>query len=150
MQFGQRQGRVNQGELKMIVLERDHDGEGVQPEDPGEIGARDPPSLTGGSGLLLEVGEQIPGPLDFDDRDQLLAQAGDLLDEVAAALHAVEGPGIRAAVLVDAKVGIGRQEKGVVLGGLDVPLPGIRGPGAGPAARSRRRSGSRTGRCRSW
>ena len=85
----------------------------------------DAPRLTRGGGLLLEVGEQVPGPLDLDTRDQLVAQAGDLLDQVAPPLDAVEGAGIHAPVLVDAKVGVGGHEQGVVLGGLDVPLPGI-------------------------
>ena len=96
MQVGERPGGVDQGDLKVIVLERDDHRERVQPQDPREAGARDPPRLTRGGGLLLEVGEQVPGPLDFDDRDQLVAQAGDPLDQVASPLDAVEGSGIHA------------------------------------------------------
>ena len=88
---------------------------------------RDPPCLTLGSGLLREVGKQVLGPLNFDDRDQFVTQAGDTFDQVMSALDAVEGTRIHAAVLVDIKVGISGQEQGIVLGSLDVPLPGIQG-----------------------
>ncbi len=150
LQVVERLAGVDQGELKMIVLERDDHRGGVQPEDLGEVGALDAPRLAGGDGLLLEVGEQVPGPLDLDLGDQLLAQAGDLLDQVVPPLDAVEGPGIHAPVLVHAEVGIGGHEQGVVLGGLDVALPRNRGPAARPAARRRHRSGSRTEKDPSW
>ena len=83
LQVGERLGGVDQGELKMIVLERDDHRERVQPKDPREVGALDAPRLTRGGRLLLEVGEQVAGPLDLDPRNQLVAQAGDLLDQVA-------------------------------------------------------------------
>ncbi len=125
MEVGERPGGVNQGELEVIVLERDDHRLGVQPEDPSEAGAGDPPRLTRGGGLLLDVGEHVPGPVHFDDRDQLAAQAGDPLNQVAPALDAVEGPGIHAPILVYVEVGVGCHQQGVVLGGLDVPLPGM-------------------------
>ena len=107
------------------MLERDDHRAGVQPEHAGEAGARDPPRLTRGDGLLLEIGEQVAGAIDFDDGDQLVAQAGDSLDQVVPARHAVEGSGIHAPVLVHVEIGIGGHEHGVVLRGLDVPLAGI-------------------------
>ena len=65
--------------------------------------------------------------IDLDDRDQLVAQAGDSRDEVVPALDTVEGTRIHAAVLVDIEIGISGHEQGIVLGSLDVPLAGSQG-----------------------
>ena len=40
-------------------------------------------------------------------------------------LDGVEGAGIHSPILMHLEVGIGRHEQGVVLGSLNVPLPGI-------------------------
>ena len=76
-------------------------------------------------GLLLEVGDHVPGPVDLDRGDQLPAQLRDPLDQVVAPLDGVEGAGIHSPILVHLEVGIGCHEQGVVLGGLDVRVPGI-------------------------
>ena len=44
---------------------------------------------------------------------------------VAAPLDAVERAGVHPPVLVHHEVGVGGLEQGVVLGGLDVPVPGV-------------------------
>ena len=85
----------------------------------------DPPLLPRRDGPLLEVGEHVPGPVDLDLGDQLLAQLRDPLDQVAAPLDGVEGAGVHPPVLVHPEVGVGGLEQGVVLGGLDVPVPGV-------------------------
>ena len=75
--------------------------------------------------MLLDVGEEVSGSLDFDVRGQLLAQASDLVNQVASTLDTVEGTGIHAPVLVDVEVSRGGHQRGVVLGGLNVGLAGI-------------------------
>ena len=85
----------------------------------------DAPLLPRRDGLLLEVGEHVPGPIDLDPGDQLLAQLRDPLDQVVPPLDAVEGAGVHSPVLVHLEVGVGGLEQGVVLGGLDVPVPGV-------------------------
>ena len=47
------------------------------------------------------------------------------LDHVARPLDGVERAGVDAAVLVDLEVGVGGLHQGVVLGRLDVPVPGV-------------------------
>ena len=83
------------------------------------------PHLARRGSLLLEVGEHVPGPIDLDPGDQILAQARDPIDQVVPQLDCVEGTGILSPVLVHAEVGVGCHEQRVVLGGLDVRLPGI-------------------------
>ena len=53
----ERTSGVDQGDLCVIVLERDDDGAGVEPEHLGQVGAGDPPVLTRRDGPLFEVGE---------------------------------------------------------------------------------------------
>ena len=74
---------------------------------------------------MLEVGEHVPGPIDLDPGDQILAQARDPIDQVVPQLDGVEGAGIHSPILVHPEVSIGCHEQRVVLGGLDVRLPGI-------------------------
>ena len=76
-------------------------------------------------GPLLEVGEHVPGPVDLDLRDQVLAEVLDPLDQVVPPLDGVEGAGVHPPVLVHAEVGVGGLHQGVVLGGLDVPVAGV-------------------------
>ena len=54
-----------------------------------------------------------------------LLKSRDPVDQVVPPLDGVEGAGIHSPILVHLEVGIGRHEQGVVLGGLDVKLPGI-------------------------
>ena len=82
------------------------------------------------SRLLLELGKKVLGALDLDPRNQLVAQACDLLDQVPSPLNTVEGPGILAPVLVDAKVRVGGQKQGVVLCRPGYPTAGKRAPAA--------------------
>ena len=124
-QVVERPAGVDQGDLDVVVLQRLDHGAGVEPQDLRQVGACDPPLLPRRDGLLLEVGEHVPGPVDLDLGDQLAAQAGDPLDQVAAPLDAVEGAGVHPPVLVDLEVGVGGLQQGVVLGGLDVPVRGV-------------------------
>ena len=48
------------------MLQRLDHGAGVEPQDLGELGALDPPLLPRQDGLLLEVGDHVPGPVDLD------------------------------------------------------------------------------------
>ena len=128
LQFGERLGGVDQGELKMIVLERDDHRARVQPQDPGEIGALDAPRLTREDRLLLELGEQVPARSTSTLETSSSLRLAICSTRSWPALDAVEGAGIHAPVLVDAKVGIGGHQQCVVLGGLNVPLPGIEDP----------------------
>ncbi len=75
--------------------------------------------------MLVEVREQIPGSLDFDVRNQFVAQTRNSIDQVAPAFDAIKGPRVHSPILMDVEVGAGGQECSVVLGGLDVPLAGI-------------------------
>ena len=67
--------RVDQRDLDVVVLQRLDDGAGVQPQHPGEPGALDPPLLPRRDGLLLQVGEHVPGPVDLERRDQVAGSA---------------------------------------------------------------------------
>ena len=107
------------------MLERDDHRARVKPEDLREVGAVHAPRLARGGGLLLEVGDEVPGPIDLDPGDQLLAQLRDPLDQVVPPLDGVEGAGIHSPILVHLEIGIGGHGQRVVLGGLDVGLPGI-------------------------
>ena len=75
--------------------------------------------------LLLEVGEHVPGPVDLERRDQVAAQGGDPLDQLARPLDRVERAGVDAPVLVHQEVGVGGLQQGVVLRRLDVPVLGV-------------------------
>ena len=75
---------LDQGDLQVIVFERLDHGARVQAKNLGQIGAGATPILAGGDGLLLHVGEQIAGTIDLDRRNQIPAQLGDLLDQLAA------------------------------------------------------------------
>ena len=157
-QVVERPGGVDQGDLEVIVLQRDDHRAGVEPQDLGEVGAVDAPRFARGGGLLLEVGDHVPGPIDLDPGDQVPAQLRDPLDQVVPPLDAVEGAGVHSPILVHLEVGVGGHEQGVVLRGLDVPLPGIQdlprdqgledGIGQGDVlvtGRHRRRRSSRSG-----
>ncbi len=84
---------IDQGDLKVIVLHRDNDRAGVKPEDLGEVGTVKAPHFAGGGGLLLQVGEHVPCPIDLVSGDQVFAHLQDPLDQVVAALDGVEGAG---------------------------------------------------------
>ena len=55
----------------LIGFERNDHGTRVKPEDLGQVGAGDSPQFTVGSGLLLEIGECVSGPIYLDARDQV-------------------------------------------------------------------------------
>ena len=113
----------------MIVLERDDDRARVQPQDPGEIGALDAPGLTREAWLAASRSASRFRARSTSNLETIsLLKLAIWLDQVVPPLDAVECPGELAAVLVNAKVGISGQEQGVVLGCLDVPLPGIEDP----------------------
>ena len=65
-QVVERPAGVDQGDLEVVVLQRDDHRAGVEPEDLGEVGAVDAPLLPRRGGLLLEVGDHVPGPIDLD------------------------------------------------------------------------------------
>ena len=87
----------------MVVLQRLDHGAGVEPQDLRQVGALDPPLLPRRDGLLLEVGEHVPGPVDLELWDQVVAQGGDPLDQLVAPLDAVERAGVDPPVLVHLK-----------------------------------------------
>ena len=87
--------------------------------------ALDAPLLARQDGPLFQVGEHVPGPVDLDLGDELLAELRDPIDQVMAPLDAVEVAGIHPPVLVHPEVGVGGLEESVVLRGLDVPVPGV-------------------------
>ena len=66
LQVVERQGGVDQGDLKVIVLERDDHRARVEPQDLREVGAVHAPGFARGGRLLLEVGDHVPGPIDLD------------------------------------------------------------------------------------
>ena len=72
--FVERPGRVDQGDLSVVVLQRLDHRAGVEPEHLGEVGALTPPLLRESDGLLLELREQVPGPVDLDLGNQFPAQ----------------------------------------------------------------------------
>ena len=124
----------------VVVLQRLDHRTGIEPQHLREVGALNAPLLACGDRPLLEVGEHVPGPVDLDLRDELLAQLRDPLHQVMAPLHRVEGAGVDPPVLVHAEVGVGGLEHGVVLRRLDVPVRGSSGPAARPGARRSHRS----------
>ena len=125
-QVVERPAGVDQGDLEVVVLQRHDHRAGVEPQHLRQVGALDPPLLPRRDGLLLEVGEHVPGPVDLDLGDQLLAQLRDPLDQVVAPLDGVEGAGVHPPVLVHPEVGVGGLQQGVVLRGLDVPVRAFR------------------------
>ena len=95
----------------------------VEPQHLGQVGALHPPFLPAHHGLLFEIGEHVAGPLHLHQGDQLPAQLRDALHQVAAAFHRIKGPGVHPALLVNAKVHVGRvEQRQFVLLGLDVPV----------------------------
>ena len=102
-----------------------HDGAGIEPQHLRQIRAGDAPFLARGRRLLLQIGEELAGAIDFHPGHQVLAQRLDALDQLAAAFDGVERPGVAAALLVDVEIGNRRLEQGVVLGDLDVGASGI-------------------------
>ena len=66
-----------------------------------QVGAGDAPLLPGRDGLLLHIGEHVPGPVDLDPGDECPAQVGDPLDQVTTALDRIEGAGVHPPALVD-------------------------------------------------
>ena len=150
---------VDQGDLEVVVLQRLDHRAGVEPEHLREVGALDPPLLPRRDGLLLEVGEHVPGPVDLDPRDQVAAQVAIRSTRSWPRSTRVEGAGVHPPVLVHQEVGVGGLEQGVVLRGLDVPVPGVQdlpghqgledGVGRGDEPRTgrhRRRRSSRSAR----
>ena len=89
-------------------------------------GALDPPLLPRRDGLLLEVGEHVPGPVDLE-RPGPGRGSGVAIRSTrsCAPLDPVERAGIHPPVLVHHEVGVGGLEQGVVLRRLDVPVPGV-------------------------
>ncbi len=98
---------IDQGDLEVIVLERDDHRTRVEPEDLGEIRTLDAPCFPRRGGLLLEVGDEVPGPIDLDLGDQLLAQLRDPLDQIVPSLDGVERAGIHSPILVHLEIDIG-------------------------------------------
>ena len=98
---------IDQGDLEVIVLERDDHRTRVKPENLGEIRALDAPCFPRRGGLLLEVGDEVPGPIDLDLGDQLLAQLRDSLDQIVPSLDGVERAGIHSPKLVHLEIDIG-------------------------------------------
>ena len=82
------------------MLERLDHRAGVEPQDLGQVGAVHTPQLARRSRLLLEVEEHVPGPIDLDPGDQILAQARDPIDQVVPQLDGVESARIHSPILV--------------------------------------------------
>ncbi len=118
---------IDQGDLQVIVLHRDNNRAWVEAEDLGEIGAVEAPQFTGGGSLLLEVREDVPGPIDLVSRDKVFAHLQDAFDQPVAPLDGVEGAGIHSPILVYQEVGVGGLKQDVVLRGLDIELARIEG-----------------------
>ena len=57
---------VDQGDLKVIVLERDDHRPRVKPQDLRKVSTCDAPRFARGRGLLLEVGDHVPRSIDLD------------------------------------------------------------------------------------
>ena len=89
------------------------------------FGTLNTPCFARRRGLLLEVGDEVPGPIDLDLGNQLLAQLRDPLDQIVPSLDGVERTGIHSPELVHLEIGIGCHGQRVVLGGLDVGLHGV-------------------------
>ena len=106
----------------MVVLQRLDHRSGVEPEDLRQVGAGDPPILPSQDGPLLQVGEEVPGPVDLVLGHELAAEVGDPDHQVPALLDVEQRPRINAAIPMDAEVGVGHLHEGVVLGRLDVPV----------------------------
>ena len=115
---------IDQGDLEMIVLERDDHRTRVKPENLGEIRALNTPCFPRRGGLLREVGDEVSGPIDLDLGNQLLAQLRDPLDQIVPSLDGVERTGIHSPILVHHEIGIGRHGQRIVFGDLDVGLHG--------------------------
>ena len=111
VKVGKRHRRVDQGNLQMIMLERNHDGPWVKPEHLREIGAVDSPLFARPCRLLLEIGDHVPGPIDLVPRHELPAQIGDSLDQVMPALDGVKRAGVHASILMDLEIGVGGHEQ---------------------------------------
>src|SRR5262249_11992850 len=116
---------IDQGELKVIVLQGDDHRARVQAEDLGKIGAGDAPVFACGDGLLLQEGQQVTGPVHLDPGNQVRTQPVNFVEQLAPFLDAVQSAGVLAAIFVDVEVGSSGLQEGLVLGGLDVPALGI-------------------------
>ena len=116
---------IDQRDLHVVVLQRLNDRSGIQPQHLRQIRALNSPLLPRSDGLLLEVGQQVPGSSNLDSRHQFAAQLRDPLDQLVSTLTRIESTGVHAPMLVHLKVGIGRLEQGVILRSLDAPVPGI-------------------------
>ena len=118
-------GRVDQGDLDVVVLQRLDHRAGVEPQDLRELGALHPPLLPRRDGLLLRGRRACCGP----GRPRTLGPgrgSGWRSDRPGRApLDRVERAGIDSPVLVHHEVGVGGPHQGVVLGGLDVPVLGV-------------------------
>ena len=92
----------------------------------------DPPFLPRQDGPLLQVGQEVSGPVDFNGRHEFPRQVSDPVHQIVPLLDAVECSGVHPAVLVHQKVGVGCLQQGVVLRRLNVQcgvqdLPAARG-----------------------
>ncbi len=117
--------RVDQRDLEVVALQRLDHRTRVESEDARQPGALDAPRLPGRDGLLFEVGQHVAGPVDLEGLGQVAAQAGDPCDDRSGATDGVERSGVDASGLMDGEVGVGGLHDRVVLGGLDVVMPGI-------------------------
>ena len=79
---------VDQGDLDVVVLQRLDHRAGVEPEHLRESALWTRHCCRADDGLLLEVGEHVPGPVDLELWDQVAAQGGDLLDQLVPPLDA--------------------------------------------------------------
>ena len=125
-QVVERPARVDQRDLRVVVLQRLDHRPGVEPQHLRQVGAARPATrCRAATACCSRSASMFRARSTSTAGTRSPAQAGDPLDQVAAPLDAVQGAGVDPAVLVDPEVGVGGLQQGVVLRRLDVPVPGV-------------------------
>ncbi len=130
---------IDQGDLKVVVLDGHHDGSRVEPKDLREIGAADAPGFSSRCRALFELGDQVLGSVDFNGGNEVATERGDSIDKVSAAFHRVNGACVDSAVLVDPEVGVGGHHRARRFSRPERPIAWLREPGVPPVVEKWRR-----------